>query len=161
MKIYTDKTKTVELNEEQCNLEFGELETITEIIHHERIDGREEEGHYEVLREYPNGGRDVGWVVDVPGIETQEAYDEVIEYQIYKRYSDAHITRLNLERQVKEFQDLLTQSDYHALKYAEGLYTEEEYSVIKEQRQSFRKNINILNEKIKALKIEEEKENTD
>lgn len=46
------------------------------IAHHDAVPGVEEVGHYEVVAEYPNGGKDVEWVVDVPGVEPQDAWDE-------------------------------------------------------------------------------------
>lgn len=45
-------------------------------VHHEAIPGRAEQGHYEVAREYPNGGRDLRFVVDVPGVKGAEPWDE-------------------------------------------------------------------------------------
>ena len=39
---------------------------------------------------------------------------------------------------------LLKQSDYKAIKYAEGLLTAEEYEPIKQQRQAWRNQINQL-----------------
>ena len=44
--------------------------------HHEAVEAVEEQGHYEVVAEYPNGGKDVAWVVDIPGVEAREAWDE-------------------------------------------------------------------------------------
>lgn len=46
------------------------------IAHHDAIPGVEEVGHYEIVAEYPNGGKDIEWVVDVPGVEPQDAWDE-------------------------------------------------------------------------------------
>ena len=37
--------------------------------HHRAVEAVEEQGHYEVIAVYPNGGKDVEWVVDVPGVE--------------------------------------------------------------------------------------------
>lgn len=49
----------------------------------------------------------------------------------------------NLER-IVELKSLLTESDYKAIKYAEGYITEEEYSEVKLLRQSWRDEINEL-----------------
>lgn len=46
--------------------------------------------------------------------------------------------------QAVSFKDSLTASDYKALKYIDGLYTEEEYTVIKAERQGYRDRINEL-----------------
>ena len=46
------------------------------IAHHPAQEYIPEQGHYEVVAEYPNGGKDVEWVIDVPGQEAREAWDE-------------------------------------------------------------------------------------
>lgn len=46
------------------------------IAHHDAIPGVEEVWHYEVVREYPNGGKDVERVIDVPGVPAQDEWDE-------------------------------------------------------------------------------------
>lgn len=158
MKIYTDKTKTIELSLDQCNLEYGELEQFNDVIHHPAIAGKEGEGHYEVVAEYPNGGKDVKWVEDVPGIEAKEAWDEIISYQIYTPYSENRLSQMQCERDIEEYQNNLNQSDYQALKFAEGLLTEEEYAPIREMRQGLRHRINVTRSMLAKLKEEERAE---
>lgn len=46
------------------------------VAHHDEIQAVEEQGHYKVIAEYPNGGKDVEWVIDVPGVLHQDAWDE-------------------------------------------------------------------------------------
>ena len=46
----------------------------------------------------------------------------------------------------------LRDTDYQAIKFAEGLLTAEEYSPIKAQRQAWRDEINALEAQIDALK---------
>ena len=48
-----------------------------------------------------------------------------------------------LER-ISELKSLLSATDYKAIKYAEGLLSEEEYAPIKSQRQAYRDEINKL-----------------
>ena len=50
-------------------------ETIV-IAHHDAVEPVEEVWHYEVIAEYPNGGKDLAKVIDVPGVEGHEAWDE-------------------------------------------------------------------------------------
>lgn len=45
----------------------------------------------------------------------------------------------------------LQRTDYQAIKYAEGLLTEEEYAPIKAQRQAWRDEINRLEEELKEV----------
>ena len=55
-----------------------------------------------------------------------------------------------LER-ISELKSLLSATDYKAIKYAEGLLSEEEYSPIKSQRQAYRDEINELERAIYEL----------
>ena len=53
-------------------------------------------------------------------------------------------------KRIIELKQLLSQSDFRAIKYAEGLYTEEEYLPYKEQRQSYRDEINALEQELEG-----------
>lgn len=46
--------------------------------------------------------------------------------------------------QINEFKAMLTATDYKAIKYAEGLISEDDYSPIRSQRQGYRDEINRL-----------------
>lgn len=46
------------------------------IAHHDEIPEVKEEGHYEIIAEYNNGGKDVKWIVDIPKQEYKPAWDE-------------------------------------------------------------------------------------
>lgn len=72
---------------ENPDLTKGCLKQETQTIHHDAVAGVEEVSHYETLAEYPNGGKDVRKVVDVPGVAAQEAYDEEVEVQRYVLYT--------------------------------------------------------------------------
>jgi hypothetical protein len=68
------------------------------IMHHEEIKAVEETGHYEVIAEYPNGGKDVKWVVDVPGVEAKEAWDEYEDVLRYVAYTEVELKLKEYER---------------------------------------------------------------
>ena len=53
------------------------------VAHHPAVEAVREQWHYETTATYPNGGKDVQKVVDVPGVEAKEAWDE---YETIKRY---------------------------------------------------------------------------
>ena len=55
-------------------------------------------------------------------------------------------TKINKE--IYELKQKLTQTDYKAIKYSEGLLTDEEYAEVKAQRQEWRTEINKLEEKL-------------
>lgn len=72
---------------ESPDLTKGYLKPETQTIHHDAVAGVEEVSHYETLAEYPNGGKDVQRMVDVPGVAAKEAYDEEVEVQRYVLYT--------------------------------------------------------------------------
>lgn len=61
------------------------------IQHHEAVEAVAEEGHYEVIAEYPNGGKDVKWVVDVEAVEACEAWDEYEDILRYILYTEEEL----------------------------------------------------------------------
>lgn len=96
MRVF-DETKTKELTE--YNLYKGYLKDDKLLIaHHEAVEAVEEQGHYETIAEYPNGGKDVEWVVDVPAVEAKEAYDEYEEIQVYIPYTANEIAKRKAEQ---------------------------------------------------------------
>lgn len=69
------------------DLTKGYLKQETQTVHHDAVAGVEEVSHYETIREYPNGGKDVKKVVDVKAVPAQDAYDEEVEVQRYILYT--------------------------------------------------------------------------
>ena len=53
-----------------------------------------------------------------------------------------------LKMQIEHLKFLLAQTDYKAIKYAEGLISEAEYEPIKAQRQAWREEINNLEKQL-------------
>ena len=93
----------------------GRLEMQKRIHHHEAVEAVEEQGHWETVVEYPEtGGRDVQWVVDVPGVEAQEAWDEEETYWLYIHYTEEELAQMEADRnqptpeeRVKELEEAL------------------------------------------------------
>lgn len=83
MKIIDSNSSPIE----NPDLTKGYLKQETQTIHHDAVEGVEEVSHYETIAEYPNGGKDVKKVVDVPGVAAQDAYDEEVEVQRYVLYT--------------------------------------------------------------------------
>ena len=69
------------------DLTLGYLVDDTEPVEHPASEGVEEVSHYETVAEYPNGGRDVRKVIDVPGVPAQAAWTEQVPVQRYIRYT--------------------------------------------------------------------------
>ena len=63
------------------------------IAHHEAREACEEVGHYAVIREYPNGGRDVKWVVDKPAVAACEEHDEYEDILVFIPYTEKELAR--------------------------------------------------------------------
>ena len=72
---------------ENPDLTLGYLVGGTEPVEHPAVEGVEEVNHYETVAEYPNGGRDVRKVIDVPGVPAQAAWTEQVPVQRYIRYT--------------------------------------------------------------------------
>lgn len=93
----------------------GRLEMQKRINHHEAVEAVEEQGHWEAVAEYPEtGGKDVQWVVDVPGVEAREAWDEEETYWLYIPYTEEELAQMEADRnqptpeeRVKELEEAL------------------------------------------------------
>lgn len=148
MKVYNeDKTEILE----EYDLEKGYLKEDTLVIHYDAVEGQEEKGHYETIKEYANGGKDVEYIVDQEYIESKDAYDEEESILIYIKYTENELMIRNVQIEMDRYKNLLSETDYKAIKYAEGCYTEDEYKPIRELRESYRMKIreceNIINKK--------------
>lgn len=78
---------------ESPDLEKGYLkEESLFIMHHDAVEAVEEVWHYETIAEYPNGGKDVEKVIDVQGVEAQEAWDEYEDIQRYILYTEEELS---------------------------------------------------------------------
>ena len=80
---------------ENPDLSLGYL-TEEEILisHHEAVEAAAEQWHYETIAEYPNGGKDVKKIVDVPGVEAQDAWDEFETVQRYVPYTEEELAAM-------------------------------------------------------------------
>lgn len=107
MRVF-DETKTTEIF--YYDLEKGYLKADTLFIaHYEEVKAVEEQGHYEIVAEYPNGGRDVEWVVDVPAVEPQEAWDEYEDIQVYVPYTEEELAKIKQEKYENRVVELIRQ----------------------------------------------------
>lgn len=64
------------------------------IAHHDAVKAAEEQWHYETIKAYPNGGKDVAKIIDVPGVEAQEAWDEYETILRYILYTEEQIAEI-------------------------------------------------------------------
>ena len=132
-----------ELNTNELDFSKGYLkEEKIFIKHHDAVSAVEEQGHYEIIKEYPNGGKDAEWVIDVPKVEATEAYDEYEDIQRFVKFTQKELNSFRIE----ELKQKLKETDYCVLKIAEGSATYDDYSEIIAKRREWRKEINNLEE---------------
>ena len=134
-----------------CDLSKGKLENDTLIEHIPEQQEIQEQWHYETIKEYPNGGKDVEKVIDVVGQPYIAEHDEVEDILVYKPYSEQEINAIKNNNRISELKQKLEETDYKAIKYAEGELTEEEYAPMKAQRKAWREEINKLEEELKNV----------
>ena len=91
---------------ENPDLSLGYL-TEEEILisHHEAVEAAAEQWHYETIAEYPNGGKDVKKIIDIPGVEAQDAWDEYETIQRYVPYTEEELTAMEEARNKPTQQD--------------------------------------------------------
>ncbi len=114
------------------------------VAHHEAREASAEVGHYEVIREYSNGGKDVKWVVDKPAVTACEEHDEYEDILVFVPYTEEELAKMAARSEIAELKAKLRESDYKAIKYAEGMITLADYAPIREERQAWRDRINEL-----------------
>lgn len=93
-RIYNEAMELIE----NPDLTLGRLTPSTRTVHHDAIAGVEEVSHYEVISEYPNGGKDVAKVIDVAAVKARDAWDEEIPIQIYVPYTEEELTQMEAQR---------------------------------------------------------------
>ena len=93
-EIYNENMERIE----NPDLTLGYLRPGTRTEHHDAVDGVQEVWHYETVAEYPNGGKDIRKVVDVPCVEAKPAWDEEIQIQVYVPYTPEELDRMEAER---------------------------------------------------------------
>lgn len=101
MRVF-NQAKTQELTAYDLALGYLQKDKLF-VAHHDAVEAVKEVGHYNVVAVYPNGGKDVEWVVDTPAVEAREAYDEYEEIFIYIPYSEEELEA----KRVKAYEDLV------------------------------------------------------
>lgn len=108
---------------ENPDLNLGRLKADIRTVHHEAVTGVEEQWHFETIAEYPNGGKDVKKVVDVPGVEAKDAWDEKIPIYIYIPYTEEELAAIEEEKNKPSIDDRVTTLEKQLASY-EAAYME-------------------------------------
>lgn len=106
MKIIDENGAAIETPD----LTLGYLVGGTEPVEHPAMEGVDEVSHYETVAEYPNGGRDVRKVIDVPGVPAQAAWTEQVPVQRYIRYTEEELAAREEARKKQEAKDKLPET---------------------------------------------------
>ncbi len=93
MRVFNED-KTQELKEYDLNKGHLELDKLF-VKHHEAVEEIKEQWHYETIAEYPNGGKDVEKIIDVPYQAPKEEYDEYEDIYVYIPYTSEELEELN------------------------------------------------------------------
>lgn len=144
MKIYNYE-KTQELNENEVDLEKGYLQADKIFVkHHDAVEAKPAVygDRIEIL---PNGSKQNLKPLITPAVSAKEEWDEYEDIQVYILYTKKELA----EREIHVLKTKLSETDYRAIKYAEGEMTAQEYAETKEKRSAWRARINELEEAIK------------
>lgn len=110
MIVYDELGNT--LDAEALDYAKGYLAVRKRVHHHPAVEAAAETGHMETLEEYPaTGGRDVCWVVDTPGTDAQEAWDEEETYTEYVRYTEEELAAIAAERAKPSAEERLNKAE--------------------------------------------------
>ena len=109
MKVY-NKEKTQILPEYDLTKGYLIEDTIT--INQPETQAVEEQYHYETIKEYENGGKDVKKVVDVAGVEYQPAKTYEEEIYVYIPYTPNELAKQKAQQEYQE------QKDWFDVEYA-------------------------------------------
>ena len=76
---------------------------------------------------------------------------EKVQWVTYRLFTKEQLRRREIADEIEELKKQLANTDFHAIKYSEGWYTEEEYEPIKEERESYREKIRELEKELEEL----------
>jgi hypothetical protein len=144
MRIFN--TENIELIEP--DLSKGKLVSDRRFVaHHTAIDYVPDQFHYEVVKEFPNGGKEVKKVIDVPGTPAQEAWDEYEDILRFIPFTEIELA----DNRITELKQKLQDTDFHILKIVEGAATLSDCAEVISKRASWRKEINELEIKMNNI----------
>lgn len=89
MRIFNED-KTFELIEPDLSLGYLTPDKLF-VAHHDAIEEVKGSFHYEVVREFPNGGKEVKKVWDIEPITAKDAWDEYEDIQVYIPYTEEEL----------------------------------------------------------------------
>ena len=131
MEVY-NQNKTEILTEYDLTKGYLTTDYIDEII--PEVQAVQEQGHYVTIAEYPNGGKDVEWVVDVAGAEYQPERIEKVPITVYVPFTEEQLKQQQINTKINRLTEL---TKYLAQVQAGLIITD-----IEERKQEFRTLLN-------------------
>lgn len=89
MRIFNED-KTKEIQNPDLELGYTKKDKLF-LAHHEAQEEIQQQSHYEVIAEYPNGGKDLEEVIDVEYQPAKEAWDEYEDIFVYIPYTQVQL----------------------------------------------------------------------
>jgi hypothetical protein len=89
MRIFNDN-KTAELTNPDLSKGYLKQDKLF-IAHHEAQEEIQQQSHYEVIAEYPNGGKDLKEVIDVEYRPAKDAWEEYKDILVYIPYTQEQL----------------------------------------------------------------------
>lgn len=163
MRIFSEDFQK-QYEENEIDLKKGHLEPGIYTYIKPEVQEVKGEGHYEVIAEYENGGKEVEWVWDkeeVPYEPAQQIDEDVYVYVLYTdtelkmmglyEYSAEELEELkkqkwkdNQQIHINNYKECLYNTDYKVIKFLEGWLSQEEFEENKIIRESYRNKIRYL-----------------
>ena len=103
MEVY-NQNKTEILTEYDLTKGYLTTDYIDEII--PEVQAVQEQGHYVTIAEYPNGGKDVEWVVDVAGAEYQHERIEKVPITVYVPFTEEQLKQQQINTKINRLTEL-------------------------------------------------------
>lgn len=110
MRILDECNK--ELSGNEIDLEKGYLKRDKIVkVEHKAKPAVEGSGHYEIIKEYENGGKDVQWIWDIEPEPAQEAWTEYEDIQRYILYTEEELKQREEEKKQREQEEINKQKE--------------------------------------------------
>ena len=103
MEVY-NQNKTEILTEYDLTKGYLTTDYIDKII--PEVQAVQEQGHYVTIAEYPNGGKDVEWVVDVAGAEYQPERIEKVPITVYVPFTEEQLKQQQINTKINRLTEL-------------------------------------------------------
>lgn len=99
MEVYNENKAEI-LTE--YDLSKGKLVKDKIVKKYPEIQAKEPVVRYELIKEYPNGGKEFKEVIVEKGVKYQPAHEEEVDVLVYIPYTENELTKINAENEIAE-----------------------------------------------------------